>query len=956
MTKSRPLLAAAASAFLCHTPADALYVRPPDANLAPGETRVTVNIASGSLSGAQGQIDAARAANPGAVLVIHMSGTYAVTSSPLRLPSRSSLVLIGTIRAGAGVTAGSLISIVGQSKVAVAGGTLDGAGAAVGGLSIVDSSKINVDGVTVRNTGRDGISLDGAGNGVWNTGSSIVRCDVSGSAANGIVVKELTQAIVADNAVHDNAAVGIDVRAAHSIVTNNTSEANGVGIDVEALENAVSKNTLSGNGTGLRLGAGSTNNACFQNTIRDSTGAAIVLAGTNNFVYANDLAANGSAFTNGGSGNYVVPDSQSLSASGNHYFYPPTIGNRHTSPTIVNGRGRFDVNIGGTSLTNVQSQYDAARAAHPNDFIVLNLTGAFTHSTAGLTLQSFSAVVLNGTVTVSGGTGASIGAPSGTSFVSVSGGTFDGQGRPAPALQLRSVMAYVDRVTVRRYGVKERRTSGGLIHLAGAGGYAIIRGSRVDVGGGRCIWTQNAGKRYIVLDNFTSNCQMDGIDFDSHTADSIAHGNRSDDNTRYGLFIEEGAARNKAWDNDFNRNERGLNFFSFNSGNTDRSTVAMNRIGGNSRGLCACGAKPGLVTNLNFAFNNVITNNGTGLEGVAGGNDNYFSQNILSGNTNSYPTTVGADFFNSLAAPAVAPVPTATPTPTSPIATPTPTPTPTPCGACTDVEITPPGSAVTASTSDVNLPANAVDDDLATRWSGNGEAWLQLDLGAVRTVSKVHVAVYNGNARRNRFDLQVATVSGAWTTVWSGESTGTTTAEEAYDFDDVPARWVRYVGHGSNVGTFNSVTEVSVFAPAASVPVRYEAEALTITARSGDASAVNSESGASAGRYVLYSSNAAGDALALRIPNVSAGRYAVTIGYKRYTTRGIVQAFVGPEGGTPAALGSPIDMNGTTAFPSVALGTWTVAASGDQTVELRVTGSSGSGHTTAVDFITLAPQ
>jgi len=49
-------------------------------------------------------------------------------------------------------------------------------------------------------------------------------------------------------------------------------------------------------------------------------------------------------------------------------------------------------------------------------------------------------------------------------------------------------------------------------------------------------------------------------------------------------------------------------------------------------------------------------------------------------------------------------------------------------------------------------------------------------------------------------------------------------------------------------------------------------------------------------------------------------------------------------------------MNGTTAFPSVALGTWTVAASGDQTVELRVTGSSGSGHTTAVDFITLAPQ
>ena len=427
--------------------------------------------------------------------------------------------------------------------------------------------------------------------------------------------------------------------------------------------------------------------------------------------------------------------------------------------------------------------------------------------------------MLNGTVTVSGGTGASIGAPSGTSFVSVSGGTFDGQGRPAPALQLRSVMAYVDRVTVRRYGVKERRTSGGLIHLAGAGGYAIIRGSRVDVGGGRCIWTQNAGKRYVVLDNFTSNCQMDGIDFDSHTADSIAHGNRSDDNTRYGLFIEEGAARNKAWDNDFNRNERGLNFFSFNSGNTDRSTVAMNRIGGNSRGLCACGAKPGLVTNLNFAFNNVITNNGTGLEGVAGGNDNYFSQNILSGNTNSYPTTVGVDFFNSLAAPAVAPVPTATPTPTSPIATPTPTPTaaPTPCGACTDVEITPPGSAVTASTSDVNLPANTVDDDLATRWSGNGDgAWLKLDLGAAHAVNRVKIAWYNGNLRASRFDLQVSNDNATWSTVFNAQSNGTSTAEETFDFTGQNAQWIRYLGHGNTDPAkccWNSVTEISVFGP-----------------------------------------------------------------------------------------------------------------------------------------------
>ena len=163
-----------------------------------------------------------------------------------------------------------------------------------------------------------------------------------------------------------------------------------------------------------------------------------------------------------------------------------------------------------------------------------------------------------------------------------------------------------------------------------------------------------------------------------------------------------------------------------------------------------------------------------------------------------------------------APTPTATPTlaPTStptPTSTPVPTSTPTPGG--TPVEVTPPGSAVTASTSDVNVPANTVDDNLGTRWSGNGDgAWIQYDLGATRTITHVKVAVYSGNARRNRFDLQASTGGGVWTTLWSGESSGTTTAEETYDVPDTPARWIRYVGHGSTSTTFNSVSEVSIFA------------------------------------------------------------------------------------------------------------------------------------------------
>jgi hypothetical protein len=158
--------------------------------------------------------------------------------------------------------------------------------------------------------------------------------------------------------------------------------------------------------------------------------------------------------------------------------------------------------------------------------------------------------------------------------------------------------------------------------------------------------------------------------------------------------------------------------------------------------------------------------------------------------------------------------PTATPTATAtstPTATPTPTATATPVSSY--VEVTPTGSAVTASTNDGHVPANTVDNDLATRWSANGDGqWIQYDLGTARTVGYVNVALYQGNMRTSRFDVQVSNGGGAWTTVWSGSSTGTTTAEQKYDFPDVSARWVRYLGHGNSTNMWNSVSEVSIFA------------------------------------------------------------------------------------------------------------------------------------------------
>jgi endoglucanase len=174
------------------------------------------------------------------------------------------------------------------------------------------------------------------------------------------------------------------------------------------------------------------------------------------------------------------------------------------------------------------------------------------------------------------------------------------------------------------------------------------------------------------------------------------------------------------------------------------------------------------------------------------------------GNTvNTFNSVTEISVFALAATPTPTPVVTATPTP---VGTPIPPPQ-------SYYEVTPGAARVTASTNDGNVPANVVDNNLATRWSANGDGqWVQLDLNGYLTVGYIKVAVYNGNMRANKFELQVLQPNGSWTTVFSGQSSGTTTAEETYDFADVSGTAVRYLGHMNTVNTFNSVTEISVFA------------------------------------------------------------------------------------------------------------------------------------------------
>lgn len=110
-----------------------------------------------------------------------------------------------------------------------------------------------------------------------------------------------------------------------------------------------------------------------------------------------------------------------------------------------------------------------------------------------------------------------------------------------------------------------------------------------------------------------------------------------------------------------------------------------------------------------------------------------------------------------------------------------------------------------------NPASHAIDGSLETRWSAEGEVYIDLDLGEVKPVGYAGIAIYNGDARIQYLDIQVSEDGNTWTTVYEGQSSGTTNEIELYDLKASNARYIRISGHEQNTGTWNSFTEISVY-------------------------------------------------------------------------------------------------------------------------------------------------
>jgi hypothetical protein len=133
------------------------------------------------------------------------------------------------------------------------------------------------------------------------------------------------------------------------------------------------------------------------------------------------------------------------------------------------------------------------------------------------------------------------------------------------------------------------------------------------------------------------------------------------------------------------------------------------------------------------------------------------------------------------------------------------------------ISIIKPLLAVASSFQDTNYPQNAIDNDLKTRWSAEGdESWLNLELEEETYLSHVKLALYQGSQRISYFDIYASNDNENWDMLM--ESASTSGISENNELFELPAeatytpyKYVRLVGHKNSEDGWNSYSELIVF-------------------------------------------------------------------------------------------------------------------------------------------------
>ena len=117
------------------------------------------------------------------------------------------------------------------------------------------------------------------------------------------------------------------------------------------------------------------------------------------------------------------------------------------------------------------------------------------------------------------------------------------------------------------------------------------------------------------------------------------------------------------------------------------------------------------------------------------------------------------------------------------------------------------GTATSSGSQNSYSPTNAIDNNFNTKWYSTFivNPWIQLDLGAQKSICSVDIAWADGASRQYNFVMSVSTDGTSFSNVFTGKSSGTTTSPEKYNFAESQARYVKITITQSHVGTTSGI-------------------------------------------------------------------------------------------------------------------------------------------------------
>ncbi len=113
-----------------------------------------------------------------------------------------------------------------------------------------------------------------------------------------------------------------------------------------------------------------------------------------------------------------------------------------------------------------------------------------------------------------------------------------------------------------------------------------------------------------------------------------------------------------------------------------------------------------------------------------------------------------------------------------------------------------------------NGGAQMIDGSTGTRWASQGSASATVDLGAVKPVTHIRVAVWRPTERNTNYSIEVSATGSKWNMIFDGASSGATW--DKYDVND-KIRYVRINPNGTSAGDWASILELEVWNGEASV-------------------------------------------------------------------------------------------------------------------------------------------